>query len=114
MSLHRFKPLATAFLAAGFALAGTVAHAQLVTNGSLTGPISNGGVPPGWTVLQESPDTMDANNNVGVVGLLDFGAAPNATPDGGTWVGFGSSTGFTETFGQSVSGLTVGTVYKIS
>lgn len=85
-----------------------------IANGSLTGPIANGGVPPGWTVLSESPDTMDANNNVGVPGLA-FGAAPNATPDGGTWVGLGREGNFfIESFGQSVAGFDVGTTYSLN
>ena len=78
-----------ALLVAFSAFAGATAQAQVV-NGSLTGPISNGGVPPSWTLLAGSPDTMDAGNNVGVVGLQGFGAVPSATPNGGTWVGMGS------------------------
>lgn len=113
MILNQFKPVVIALVSAGFAVAGSVAQAGVV-NGSLTGPISNGGVPPGWSVLTGSPDTMDANNNVGVSGLLDFGAAPSATPDGGTWVGIGAGVGFIETFGQTVGGLTAGTTYTIA
>ena len=109
----RFKPITMALLAVGCAFVGATAQAQVV-NGSLTGPIANGGVPPGWTLLAGSPDTMDAGNNVGVVGLQDFGAFPSATPDGGTWVGMGSDGNFIETFGQTVSGLTVGAQYAIS
>jgi hypothetical protein len=85
-----------------------------VTNGSLTGPIANGGVPPGWTILQETPDTMDQNNNVGVVGGSGFAAVPNPTPNGGTWVGMGRDVVFTEVFGQTLSGLTPGQQYNIS
>ncbi len=90
------------------------AQAAIVTNGSLTGPIANGGVPSGWTVMLGSPDTMDASANVGVPGLGDFGAAPGASPDGGTWVGMGSDVGFVERFGQTLTGLTVGQTYSIS
>ena len=81
MFMHQMKAVALAVIAAGLALAGAASPAGVV-NGSLTGPIANGGVPPGWSVLANSPDTMDANNNVGVTGLLEFGAAPSASPDG--------------------------------
>jgi hypothetical protein len=86
-----------------------------VVNGSLTGPIANGQVPPGWTALQQSPDTMDQFNNVGVSGYLDFGATPSASPDGGTWVGMArDETGFIEEFGQAVSGLSANQAYELS
>ena len=113
MQRQRLKPMTLALLVAFSAFAGATAQAQVV-NGSLTGPISNGGVPPSWTLLAGSPDTMDAGNNVGVAGLQGFGAVPSATPNGGTWVGMGSDVGFIETFGQTVSGLTVGAQYTIS
>lgn len=113
MPVFQRRPLATAVLAASLSLCAALAQAQLV-NGSLTGPISNGGVPTGWTVLEGSPDTMDATSNVGVAGSLDFGALPSATPNGGTWVGIGSSAGFIETFSQTVAGLTVGATYTLS
>ncbi|MCC7055184.1 MAG: PEP-CTERM sorting domain-containing protein [Gemmatimonadaceae bacterium] len=89
---------------------------QAFTNGSLTGPINNGGVPTGWTLEAGSPDTMDENNNVGVPGALGFGAAPSPSPDGGTWVGVGGegATGFVERFSQSVSGFTVGQTYTVN
>lgn len=89
-------------------------RAQVFTNGSLTGPITNGGVPAGWVTEAGSPDVMDGTNNVGVPGLLDFGATPSASPNGGTWVGLGREGSFIERFGQSVSGLTVGQSYSVS
>lgn len=101
-------------LAAGLALAALGAQAQSVTNGSLTGPIANGGTPPGWTIFAGSPDTMDAGDNVGVSGNTDFGALPSASPDGGTWVGIGSDVGFVERFGQTITGLTAGQSYTVS
>jgi len=110
---HRTKTLRTA-LAAGACLLSVTAQAAIVTNGSLTGPTVNNGVPSGWTTFAGSPDTMDQNNNVGVTGNLDFGAVPSPSPDGGTWVGIGSNVGFIETFGQSISGLTVGQQYVIT
>ena len=94
----------------------SVLHATpILVNGSLTGPIANGVVPPGWTTLSESPDTMDQNNNVGVVGKTEFVTAPaGPSPDGGTWVGFAHNGSFVETFGQSISGFTVGAGYTVS
>src|SRR5204862_2300352 len=60
----------------GLVVSAGLQAAPVLTNGSLTGPITNGGVPPGWTLLAGSPDTMDQNNNVGVSGLGQFVAAP--------------------------------------
>lgn len=95
-----------------FALSGT-ANANLITNGSLTGPIANAGVPSGWTTLAGSPDTMDETNNVGA--FVPFGATPSGpSPDGGTWVGFAAAGSFYESFGQTVTGLSVGTGYDLS
>jgi hypothetical protein len=106
------SPLRFALIATLLAGAGC-ARAQIV-NGSLTGDIANNGVPPGWTTLQESPDTMDGSNNVGSAGAMDFGAVPSASPDGGTWVGLGSDVGFVEMFGQTISGLTAGATYNLT
>ncbi len=114
MFTQSLKPLATVLVAAGFWLASGTVRAQVVNNGSLTGPIANASVPDGWNSINGTPDTMDANNNVGVSGLQDFGAAPSASPDGGTWVGIGSEAGFIETFGQTVTGLTLGTHYAVT
>jgi len=98
-----------ALLVAGIAI-GSSQAAPIVANGSLTGAITNGGVPPSWTLLSSSPDTMDQNNNVGVLGLTSFVAAPiGPSPDGGTWVGIGrEGSGFVERFGQTISGFAVG------
>jgi len=103
-------------LACGFAVS---AHAatNLVTNGSLTAAIANNGVPSGWSILLGSPDVMDGKNNVGVANTERFGAAPSgASPDGGTWVGLGVNTAqsYTERFGQTLTGLTVGQTYQVS
>jgi len=112
------KQQITAFVAkaiVGGALMGaSLAHAQFVVNGSLEGPVVNWGVPTGWTILAGSPDTMNASNNVGVSGLQSFVAVPEASPDGGNWVGIGADTGFVESFAQTVSGLTVGVEYTLS
>jgi hypothetical protein len=106
------------FLAALVFMCGlsTSSHAvPILSNGSLTGPIDNWGVPPGWVILAESPDTMDENNNVGG-SFGGFGATPSPSPDGGTWVGIADdpSTNFFEIFGQDVSGFDVGTTYNVS
>lgn len=87
---------------------------ELVTNGSLTGPITNNGVPTGWTIFEGTPDIMDATDNVGLLNTLRFGATPTASTDGGTWVGLGSYGSYMERFGQTLSGLTVGQQYTVS
>lgn len=75
---------------AALVAAASATASPVLLNGSLTGPIANNGVPSSWTILAGSPDTMDQNNNVGVVGLADFGVAPaGPSPNGGTWVGIG-------------------------
>lgn len=90
------------------------AHAApTLVNGSLTGPIANGGVPTGWTLTSGSPDTMDQTANVGVPGL-PFAAGPTVSPDGGTWVGFGRDVGLLESFSQTISGFTAGASYNLS
>jgi hypothetical protein len=91
-----------------------VSNANPIINGSLTGPVVNDGVPPNWTSLTGSPDTNDINNNVGVG--TPFGINPSgSSPDGGTWVGLArNGTGFIETFGQTMTGLTIGATYSIS
>src|SRR5262249_32803049 len=97
----------------GYSAAGLPA----LVNGSLTGPVANGAVPAGWSIIAGSPDTMDLAHNVGVSGVLYYATPSGPSPDGGTWVGFGrdiSSAGFTEIFGQSVSGFQVGQSYSLS
>jgi hypothetical protein len=105
----------------GLMLIGVLGYAShagavpILLNGSLTGPIANNGVPPGWTILLESPDTNDINHNVG--GSTPFGIPPiGPSPDGGTWVGLGvdSRVGFNESFGQTIGGFTVGESYLLS
>jgi hypothetical protein len=103
------------FLALGLGAVGSVSAQEFITNGSLTGPIDNGGVPPDWILLAQSPDTMDENNNVGIPSGAPFGIAPSGpSPDGGTWVGFAADGNFREIFGQTVTGLAIGAQYEIS
>lgn len=87
---------------------------NLVVNGSLTGPITNNGVPTGWSIFEGTPDIMDAANNVGVAGQLRFGATPTVSTDGGTWVGLGAYGSYMERFGQTLTGLQVGQQYTVS
>jgi hypothetical protein len=69
---------------------GTANAVPIITNGSLSGDIDNGGVPLGWDVISPSPDTIDENSNVGFLGNNTFQATPSASADGGTWVGMAS------------------------
>jgi len=112
--LMRIKSIA---LIAGLLLPIQAALAvPVINNGSLTGSLGTGTVPAGWSINAGSPDTNDATHNVG--GAASFGAAPvGPSPDGGTFVGIGrddASSGFYESFGQSVSGFVAGTQYELS
>lgn len=113
--MQRFR---IAAVVAALSLTAFLGHAQaapIIVNGSLTGQIDNNGVPPGWTLLTGSPDTMDEANNVGVPGSLAFGATPvGPSPDGGTWIGLGRDGGFIETFGQTVAGFVAGQQYTLT
>jgi len=89
------------------------AQANLIVNGSLTGPLTNGAVPTGWTVSSHSPDTNNEINAAGVGNI--YNAPASSSPDGGTWVGIArSGTSFAESFGQLVTGFTVGLQYDLS
>ena len=46
-------------------------------------------------------------------GATDFAVAPNASPDGGTWVGLGINGSYVERFGQVLNGLTIGQTYTV-
>ena len=99
----QFTRLASALaLSALFCLSGTAHAASIVINGSLTGSTVNMGTPDGWSILEGTPDTLDGGNNVGVTGATDFGVAPTASPDGGTWVGLGINGSYVERFGQVI------------
>jgi len=89
--------------------------APIVTNGSLTGPIANSGVPSGWSVTSGSPDTMTETSNVGIPNRFNFFATPSGpSPDGGTWVSLADTTIPFESFGQSISGFSIGAEYELS
>lgn len=112
---QRFWARTAATLLLGCALAAQAAN--LVVNGSLSGPTGNGALPSPWQILDGSPDLMDALNNAGQSGTQDFGVAPaSASPDGGTWAGLGvnPTLNYTERFGQTLTGLTVGQTYQVS
>ena len=111
----QFTRLASALaLSALLCLSSTAHAASIVVNGSLTGSTANMGTPDGWSILEGTPDTLDGGNNVGVTGATDFGVAPTASPDGGTWVGLGINGSYVERFGQILSGLSVGQTYTVS
>ena len=113
MQAFRCTAVATALL---ITVSAHAAQDNLVKNGSLNGTIGTNVLPSDWTRLQGSPDLMDALNNVGLKKTLRFGAAPNESThvDGGTWIGLGADVGYTERFGQSISGLTIGQQYQVS
>jgi hypothetical protein len=57
---------------------------------------------------------MDENSNVGFAGNGYFLATPSASPDGSTWAGMASTTGLLESFGQLVTGFSIGLNYHLS
>jgi hypothetical protein len=108
-----------ASLAIGLALAHVSAIAAIVTNGSLTGPNINDGVPPGWFAKVGSPDTMDVDNFLGLTDpgnpdRTNWGAKPTTSPDGGTWVGIGLGTEKPESFGQRIERHPGGGRYRLT
>ncbi len=108
---------AMTFAAIGLSVAS--ASAATITNGSLTGPVGNSVVPPGWSIARQSPDTNDVNNNVG--GGIPFAATPSVSPDGGTWVGIGGDpiavvdgATFNESIATTIFDLVPNTNYVLS
>jgi len=104
----------------------TSANAELITNGSFTGPVDNGvfsppAVPPGWSIFQGTPDTQDVDHPSGVVSQPDwqFVVQPSGpSPDGGTFLGLVYSENQPnhnpEAVFQHIAGLTAGRIYEIS
>jgi hypothetical protein len=116
-AMPRNTPMLAPIALAAWLVSAPLAHAadNLMVNGSLKGVIGNSSVPTGWQILLNSPDVMDGANNAGVSGLQYFGATPEASPDGGTWVGLGARTGsYMEEFGQWVDNLVIGQAYTLS
>ncbi|MEM9065744.1 MAG: hypothetical protein AAGB51_09680 [Planctomycetota bacterium] len=83
-------------------------HAQVLINGSLTGPPTVGSVPTGWSVWTNTPDTVDLPGP-----FNNTGTPWTASPDGGTFVRGGASTATSESFSQIVTGFSVGQTYQI-
>jgi len=108
------KPLRHIAFAALLFVSAAHAAQPVVVNGSLNGTIENNAVPSGWTIFEGSPDLMDAHDNVGMANVLRFGATPDVSPDGGTWVGLGADTNYAERFGQVLNNLTIGQAYTVS
>lgn len=92
----------------------SAAAVPIIANGSLTGPIANSAVPAGWFTTSHSPDTMDENNNIGVIGMGLWGATPSPSPDGGTWVGLFTVGTTVEKFAQTVTDFAIGQSYELS
>jgi hypothetical protein len=113
------RAFVAALIVVGMGSAGIAfpAHANLITNGSLTGPVQLSGVPSPWASLSGTPDTNDVSHNVGGIAGASFGVPPQDSPDGGTWVGLGNNllvSVLQESFGQNVGGLTPGVNYHLS
>lgn len=114
-------------IAVSLALASTLlvqsAQAQiieLVTNGSLTGPVGNMLVPTGWqngvsgTTDPSTVDTIDTTHNTGIAGF-GFAAAPSTSADGGTWVGLANNFALQkEKLSQVISNFIIGNIYTLS
>jgi len=85
-----------------------VAGAQVIENGSLTGPRGFSMTPPGWETLFPNVDTEDAEGPHELY---------NLSPDGGTFVAGANSVTQppvgVESFQQTVVGLVPGQWYKI-
>ncbi|MBD3788230.1 MAG: hypothetical protein IE922_14930, partial [Sphingomonadales bacterium] len=95
-----------------FLLAAPAGAATLV-NGSLTGFTGAGQVPAGWTVTRNSPDI---NNRTVVAGSMSYRYArsPANSTNGGTWVGLAADTsGFTESFSQTITDFSIGQSYDL-
>ncbi|MEM9065748.1 MAG: hypothetical protein AAGB51_09700 [Planctomycetota bacterium] len=100
------RPLVVSVLLASLA---SVAHGQIIANGSLTGAPGAGVTPPGWIALEGSPDIADALgpfNNTGTAWIL--------SPDGGTFVrAIGSVPGSSEGIEVGLVGTVSGQAYQI-
>lgn len=93
---------------------------ELVTNGSLTGPVGNALVPAGWqngvsgTTFASTVDTLDTTHNVGVLNY-GFAAPASESPDKGTWAGLANNgRAQNEKLSQIISDFIIGKTYTLS
>ena len=90
-------------------LSATSAFADLVTNGSMTGPPTIGSPPPGWTSVSADGDTIP------VGGLSGWATGIGPSPDGGTFLAIlnnGGSGAFDATV-QNIAGFIIGQTYML-
>ncbi len=88
---------------------------NLIVNGSMNSNIVRSDtVAPGWYKYPDQPsylNTPDINDSAGILhcspGWVWWGGTPVASPDGGTW----QNVWRVEKFAQTISGLTIGTIY---
>ncbi|MBK6957238.1 MAG: PEP-CTERM sorting domain-containing protein [Nitrosomonas sp.] len=87
----------------------SVSAANLVTNGSMTGPTTIGSPPPSWNSVSTDGDTIP------VGGLSGWGTGIGASPDGGTFLAIlnNGGGGAFDAAAQTVSGFTVGAIYTL-
>ena len=96
-------------LAIGAALVmATAGNAATLSNGSLTDTVGSSNAPAGWTATN-SVDTTSATSQP-----FSFLVNPGDSPDGGTWAGLASESGYTEAISQMVTDFVVGTSYTLS
>lgn len=93
-------------LSAGMA---SVAGAQAITNGDLTGPVGSSIAPTDWFSWSGSVDTCDSAGPFNVTGNPWV-----LSPNGGTFVRAGANgTGVNEAFAQDLTGFTAGQLYTV-
>ena len=100
----------TAIATAAIAAAATAAHAEFVTNGSMTGNPSIGTPPPGWGSASIDGDTIPPG------GLNGWATGIAPSSDGGTFLAVlnnGPGSGFDDVQ-QIITGFTPGQTYTLS
>jgi hypothetical protein len=92
-----------------FSLSMPSVEAAFLTNGDFDGPAAEASAPFGWN-RKATPDVANQTgpfNNTGAPWAL--------SPNGGTFVrGIGTGNAYQESISQKISGLTIGTTYKLS